>query len=104
MDRSGIIRRIDDLGRIVIPKEIRQSMRIEAGDPIEIIPNRKEGIILRKYHASAINTDIIDDIIDDLNDAAYYANDIANHDKFAKIAKITETLTIVKKLIIEAGY
>lgn len=48
MRATGIIRRVDELGRIVIPKEIRRSMRIKEGDPMELYTG-KEGIILTKY-------------------------------------------------------
>ena len=40
MKATGIVRRIDDLGRVVIPKEIRRTMRIREGDPLESIPTR----------------------------------------------------------------
>lgn len=46
---TGIVRRIDDLGRVVIPKEIRRTMRIREGDPLEIFVNREGDIILKKY-------------------------------------------------------
>ncbi|MDR1701120.1 MAG: stage V sporulation protein T [Lachnoclostridium sp.] len=49
MRATGITRRIDDLGRIVIPKEIRRTMRIREGDPLEIYTDREGGIILKKY-------------------------------------------------------
>lgn len=48
MNTTGIVRRIDDLGRIVIPKEIRKTLRIKDGDPLEINING-DSIILRKY-------------------------------------------------------
>lgn len=48
MKATGIVRRIDDLGRIVIPKEIRRSMRIQEGDALEIFTS-EEGITFRKY-------------------------------------------------------
>lgn len=48
MKATGIVRRIDDLGRVVIPKEIRRSMRIKEGDPLEIFTS-DEGITFRKY-------------------------------------------------------
>lgn len=48
MRATGIIRRIDDLGRVVIPKEIRRAMRIREGDPLEIYTT-KEGVCFRKY-------------------------------------------------------
>ena len=49
MKATGIVRRIDDLGRVVIPKEIRRTMRIREGDPLEIFTDREGGVILRKY-------------------------------------------------------
>lgn len=49
MKATGIVRRIDDLGRIVIPKEIRRTMRIREGDPMEIFTSREGEILLKKY-------------------------------------------------------
>jgi len=46
---TGIVRRIDDLGRVVIPKEIRRSLRIREGDPLEIFVDREGEVILKKY-------------------------------------------------------
>lgn len=73
MRATGIIRRIDDLGRIVIPKEIRMAHGIEDGTPIEIFTD-SDGIILRKYRAEdeLMNTvnvlsDAVEGYIDDLD-------------------------------------
>ena len=49
MKATGVVRRIDDLGRIVIPKEIRKVLRIKEGDPIEIFTGREGEVILKKY-------------------------------------------------------
>ena len=49
MKATGIVRRIDDLGRIVIPKEIRRTLRIKEGDPLEIFTDREGEVILKKY-------------------------------------------------------
>lgn len=49
MKATGIVRRIDDLGRIVVPKEIRRTMRIREGDPIEIFTGQEGEITLKKY-------------------------------------------------------
>lgn len=49
MKATGIVRRIDDLGRIVVPKEIRRTLRIREGDPLEIFTNREGEIMLKKY-------------------------------------------------------
>lgn len=48
MKATGIVRRIDDLGRLVIPKELRRAYQIEEGDSLEIFTDN-EGIIIRKY-------------------------------------------------------
>ena len=49
MKATGIVRRIDDLGRVVIPKEIRRTLRIREADPLEIFTDREGEIILKKY-------------------------------------------------------
>ena len=49
MKATGIVRRIDDLGRVVIPKEIRRTMRIREGDPLEIFTNAGGEVIFKKY-------------------------------------------------------
>jgi AbrB family transcriptional regulator (stage V sporulation protein T) len=46
---TGIVRRIDDLGRVVIPKEIRRTLRIREGDPLEIFTDREGGIKIFSY-------------------------------------------------------
>lgn len=49
MKATGVVRRIDDLGRIVIPKEIRKTLRIKEGDPLEIFTDKEGEVILKKY-------------------------------------------------------
>ena len=49
MKATGIVRRIDDLGRVVIPKEIRRTLRIREGDPLEIFTDTEGGVIFKKY-------------------------------------------------------
>ena len=66
MKATGIIRRIDDLGRVVIPKEIRKNLRIKEGDNLEIFVNG-EDVILKKY--SMMNK--INDLAQELTDAIY---------------------------------
>lgn len=48
MKATGIIRRVDDLGRVVIPKEIRRTLRIKEGDPLEIYTER-DAVVFKKY-------------------------------------------------------
>ena len=49
MKATGIVRRIDDLGRVVIPKEIRRTLRIREGDPLEIYTATDGEVIFKKY-------------------------------------------------------
>ncbi|MDF2556802.1 MAG: spoVT [Bacillales bacterium] len=57
MKATGIVRRIDDLGRVVIPKEIRRTLRIREGDPLEIFVDREGEVILKKYSPISELTD-----------------------------------------------
>ena len=82
MKATGVIRRIDDLGRIVVPKEIRKNLRIKEGDNLEIFVQNDE-IILKKY--SLMNK--INDISNELTDSIYT---FMKHSIF-----ITDTDTIV---------
>lgn len=66
MKATGIVRRIDDLGRIVIPKEIRRTQRIHEGDPIEIYTNREGEIMLKKYSPLAELGEFAKDYADSL--------------------------------------
>lgn len=52
MRATGIIRRIDDLGRVVIPKAVRQKVGLAEGDPLEIFIDKDGAVILRKYNPS----------------------------------------------------
>lgn len=49
MKATGIVRRVDDLGRIVIPKEIRRNLKMNIGDPVEIFTDNEGGVVLKKY-------------------------------------------------------
>lgn len=51
MKRTGIVRRVDDLGRIVIPRDLRRLLRIKEGDPLEIYAT-EEGIFMKRYNAA----------------------------------------------------
>lgn len=60
---TGIVRRIDDLGRVVIPKEVRRTMKIREGDPL-IISTTENGVLFEKYDVNAEITDSLEKIID----------------------------------------
>lgn len=55
MKPTGIVRRIDDLGRVVIPKDIRRTLAIREGDPLEIFLDGQDGVVFRKYFQPAEN-------------------------------------------------
>lgn len=67
MRATGVIRRVDDLGRIVIPKEIRQTLKIREGDPLEIWLDGS-AICLKKYDVIAPFEDTLKSLVDMLND------------------------------------
>ena len=90
MKATGIVRRIDDLGRVVIPKEIRRACNIREGDSLEIF--LEEGaVVFKKY-----NPTYRDDLMATLQDAAdYYDNyedDRATAERLRKIAKEVDAL------------
>lgn len=70
MKATGIIRRIDDLGRIVILKEIRRVKRIHENDPLEIFVD-DEFILFRKYDIGETPKDILDDFVEAIEDHPY---------------------------------
>ena len=67
MKATGIVRRIDDLGRVVIPKEIRRTMRIREGDPLEIYTDKDGGVIFKKYSLMGGLTDFAGQLCETLN-------------------------------------
>ena len=66
MKATGIVRRIDDLGRVVIPKEIRRTMRIREGDPLEIYTDKEGQLIFKKYSPIGELSDFASDICESL--------------------------------------
>ena len=90
MKATGIVRRIDDLGRVVIPKEIRRTCNIREGDPLEIF--LQDGAVVFKKYIPPYR----DELIATLQDAAdYYDNseeDRATAEQLRKIAKEIDAL------------
>jgi len=83
MKSIGIVRRVDELGRIVVPKEIRRSLGIKEGDPLEFFTNREGEIILVPYKE---NSQVVDNFIEAF-----------------KEMDITDKKEIVKMLVEEMG-
>ena len=69
MKATGIVRRIDDLGRVVIPKEIRRTMRIREGDPLEIFTDKDGELIFKKYSPIGELSDFAAELCDSLRKA-----------------------------------
>lgn len=86
MKATGIVRRIDDLGRVVIPKEIRRTMRIREGDPLEIFVDRDGEVILKKYSPIGELGDFATDYADSMHEAVLHTVLIADRDQIIAVA------------------
>ena len=95
MKATGIVRRIDDLGRVVIPKEIRRMMRLQEGDPLELFIEG-DGVVLKKYKIGENIGDSIRGIISDMQDNLY-ENDIDRNDKEKLFVLLEEATKILDK-------
>ncbi|MDO4302361.1 MAG: stage V sporulation protein T [Bacillota bacterium] len=86
MKATGIVRRIDDLGRIVIPKEIRRTLRIRESDPLEIYTDREGEIILKKYSPIGEMTTFARQYAESLAQASGRTALIADRDQFIAVS------------------
>ena len=86
MKATGIVRRIDDLGRVVVPKEIRRTLHIREGDPLEIFTDRDGGIILRKYSPIGELSGFAREYADALAQASGYIVSIADRDQHVAVS------------------
>jgi len=86
MKATGIVRRIDDLGRVVIPKEIRRTLRIREGDPLEIFTDREGGVILKKYSPIGELTDFSKEYAESLQQSIGNIVLIADKDTFISVS------------------
>lgn len=80
MKATGIVRRIDDLGRVVIPKEIRRTLRIREGDPLEIFTDREGEIILKKYSPIGELTEFAGEYVESLHETTRHIAVITDRD------------------------
>ena len=87
MKATGIVRRIDDLGRVVVPKEIRRTLRIREGEPLEIFTNREGGLVLQKYSP--------------IGELAAFAKEYV--EAVAQVAKCTVCVTDRDRIVAAAG-
>lgn len=86
MKATGIVRRIDDLGRVVIPKEIRRTLRIREGDPLEIFVDREGEVILKKYSPIGELGDFAKEYADSLHETTGHVSIIADRDVIIAVA------------------
>lgn len=86
MKATGIVRRIDDLGRVVIPKEIRRTLRIREGDPLEIFVDREGEVILKKYSPIGELGDFAKEYADSLHEALGHIACIADRDTIIAVS------------------
>ena len=86
MKATGIVRRIDDLGRVVVPKEIRRTLRIREGDPLEIFTDRQGEIILKKYSPIGELAAFAREYADSLNATTGATICITDHDQVVAVA------------------
>ena len=85
MKATGVVRRIDDLGRIAIPKEMRRTLRIRDGESLEIFVE-DEMIALKKYSSMSDLTDLSDDLVNTINQVISKDVLITDRDKVISIS------------------
>lgn len=86
MKATGIVRRIDDLGRVVIPKEIRRTLRIREGDPLEIFVDREGEVILKKYSPIGELGDFAQEYADSLHETTQHIALITDRDAVVAVS------------------
>ena len=98
MKATGIVRRIDDLGRVVIPKEIRRTLRIREGDPLEIFTDREGGVILKKYSPIGELNDFAREYAESLQQTVGNIILISDRDNIISVSGITKKEYLEKKV------
>lgn len=98
MKATGIVRRIDDLGRVVVPKEIRRTLRIREGDPLEIYTDREGEIILKKYSPIGEMGTFAKQYAETLGQATGHIICISDRDQFIAVAGTTKKDLLGKTL------
>ena len=98
MKATGIVRRIDDLGRVVIPKEIRRTLRIREGDPLEIFTDRDGGVILKKYSPIEELTDFSKEYCESLQQVIGHIVLICDKDAFVSVSGATKKEYLERKV------
>lgn len=110
MHTTGIVRRIDELGRVVIPKEIRRTLRIREGEELEIFTDDNAGLVLRKYSAVKSLVTFAEEYAEAINSTTGHTVLIADKDtyvytagaqgkdyRFKPISNMVETVIMSRK-------
>lgn len=98
MKATGIVRRIDDLGRVVIPKEIRRTLRIREGDPLEIFTDKEGEVILKKYSPIGELSDFAAQYADTLHKTSGHITCIADRDTVIAVSGASKKEFLEKSL------
>lgn len=98
MKATGIVRRIDELGRIVIPIEIRRTMNIREGDPLEIFVDHEGEVILKKYSAIAELGDFAQAIVESLHESTGSLALMTDRDEVVAVAGGTPREFVGKRI------
>jgi AbrB family transcriptional regulator (stage V sporulation protein T) len=95
---TGIVRRIDDLGRVVIPKEIRRTLRIREGDPLEIFTDREGEVILKKYSPIGELGDFASEYAESLHNTSGHIICVADRDSIIAVSGASKKEFLEKQL------
>ncbi len=98
MKATGIVRRIDDLGRVVIPKEIRRTLRIREGDPLEIFTDKDGEVILKKYSPIGELGDFASQYADSIHKTSGHITCIADRDTIIAVSGAAKKEFLEKSL------
>lgn len=98
MKATGMVRRIDDLGRIVIPKEIRRTLRIRENDPLEIFTDREGEVILKKYSPIGDLREFAQEYADSLNESTGHVVMVADRDEIIAVNGTSKKNTMGKRV------
>lgn len=98
MKATGIVRRIDDLGRVVIPKEIRRTLRIREGDPLEIFTGRDGEVILKKYSPIGELSEFATEYAESLHEALQHNAIISDRDTIIAVSGVSKKEYLEKRV------
>ena len=90
MKATGVVRRIDDLGRVVIPKEIRKTLRIKEGEPLEIFTDREGQVILKKYSPIGELSEFASEYAETLNKTTGHIACITDKDTIIAVSGVSK--------------